>query len=316
MSAPDGFPKAAAAVLALMRAGDWSRAEAAAADAEQRFPASWDVITLWRIQCLSGSGDGAGALALVRSVLARGGWYAPDRLMDNDDLAALRAEPGFDEALAVCASRRAAATASSVPALMLARPAQPEPWPALLVLHGNDSNATEALPSWRASVEAGWLLAAAQSATPVGPGRFAWSAATTGEIVRHVSFLQAGVSTGEPIVLGGFGRGGYHALRLAISGYVHAHAVIVVAPAMSNIEEIEPSIPDAARRGLRVWFFAGEHDRRAAKSSRLVGGQLQAAGIETVIDVRPDMAHEFPSDFEIVLPSVLLAAQEGSAQDR
>lgn len=298
------FADLQARVLALRAAGEHAAAEALAAAEEHRHPAEWDRIAWWRICAAARTGRADDALVLLASVVDRGGWYPPERFLEEEkDFESLAGDARFAALVETCRTRRDRAAARSRPSLTLVAPATPPPWPALVALHGNGETASAAVDAWGSVAASGRLLAAPQSGTPLGASRFAWSAATTGEITRHVRALRdLGAIRDDDLILGGFDRGAFHALRLALTGPPSARGAIMVAPAMNTIDELAGSLPAASARGLRVAIVAGSADARAARAVPRVAAALRDAGIEVLVDLRDGLAHDYPDDFEETLP--------------
>lgn len=107
--------------------------------------------------------------------MADGHWWAPGWLQADEDLVALHGRPRFQDLLAECGRRQAAAQAVAEPWLLTATPSHtPRPFATLVVLHGRGLNAEDTLDRWAAPVRSGWLVAAPQSSQPVGTEAFSW----------------------------------------------------------------------------------------------------------------------------------------------
>ncbi len=304
---PD-FASLHARVTDLRDAGDFEAVLELASHEQAHFPDDRNAIIYWRI-CAAARTDQAGlAIWILEEALSTGTWYAVDWLIGAEDLAPLQSNEDFARLVQVCRERQQRTTQRCAPAITLIRPDETPPWPLLLCLHGNGQNAAQAMPWWRSAAHAGWLVAVAQSGTPVGPLGYAWGAATTGEITSHLTALRrsADVDAGR-IVLGGFSRGAYHALRLAVSlpQPDGIRGAICVAPSLRTIEELEPSLPTAAERGLRVAFVAGEQDSMAIAAVPTIAAQLQKAGLDVRTHFQPNVAHTYPEHFPALLPELL-----------
>ncbi|MHB8511975.1 MAG: alpha/beta hydrolase [Actinomycetota bacterium] len=244
------------------------------------------------------------AMQLLREYFEEGGWFAPDRLLDQQDLLSLRERSEFAGFVDLAKERRDVAIAHAPPSLTLVSPLGKPPWPVLLALHGNDQNVLDVLPYWSSAAEIGWLVALPQSGSIIAPDSYAWAAATTGEISRHVKTIEK-LSAISDLVVAGSGRGAYHALRIAISGFVAARAVIAVSPSMNDLDEIVDSFPKAAERGLRVAFVFGSDDEVAHRAVSKVSEQFQKAGIDVLLDERAGQGHGFPPNFDQTLRALL-----------
>lgn len=298
----NGYPKLSARLGALRADGKHAEAAALAEAERHRHPGESHSIDWWLMSAAAAAGDHETALRVLEESLDRGDWFAPDRMRETGDFDALAGDERFERALKICAERRDDTAARTRPALVLQRPASAPPWPALLVLHGNGEPVASVLEHWSGT---GRLLAAPVSGTVSGPARFVWAAATTGEVRRHVATLtDLGAGSGDTVI-GGFDRGAYHALRLALTGAVEARGAIVVSPAMNDIDEIADSLPAAAQRDLRVAFVYGTDDVRPTKAVPNVAAQLTDAGIATTVVTREGLAREYAPDFAALLPELL-----------
>lgn len=297
------FARLGSDVAALRAAGDPRGAEALAASHRDRYPGEWHAIDWWRISAANAAGDVDHAIGVLQTAVDRGDWYPSDHLRDERDAGMLQGDPRFEALAAECLVRHQAALQRARPALTIAGAVGLPPWPALMVLHGNGEPVTSVVEHWATS---GRALLAPQSGSPSGPGRHVWAAATTGEIVGHLASLDAlGAIAGGDLVAGGFARGGYHALRMALTGHIPARGVIAVAPAMNDISEIEDAIPAAAARGLRVAFLAGSDDPKPAAAVERVGAELRDGGLAVTVEIVDGVSREYPPDFAARLAAML-----------
>ncbi|HVL90851.1 MAG TPA: hypothetical protein VM841_11530 [Actinomycetota bacterium] len=296
------YPKLAARLGALRAAGRHAEAAALAEAQRHLHPQEAHSIDWWIMSAAAAAGEHDTALRVLEESLDRGDWFAPDRMRETGDFDSLAGDERFEQALKRCGERRDEALHHARPALTIQRPASPPPWPVLLALHGNGEPVASVLRHWGGT---GRLLAAPVSGSVSGPDRFVWAAATTGEVRRHVATLSEMGAMTSDLIIGGFDRGAYHALRLALTGAVAARGAIVVSPAMNDIEEIEGSLPDAAARGLRVAFVYGTGDPRPAKAVPRVAAQLAGAGLETRVESRDELVRDYAEDWAALLPDLL-----------
>lgn len=296
------YPTLAARLGAMRAAGNHAGAAALAEAERHRHPGEAHSIDWWIMSAAAASGDHDTARRVLDEALERGDWFSPDRIRETGDFNAMAGDERFERAVAICGERRDAALRHARPALLLQRPSAAPPWPVLLVLHGNGEPPTSVLEHWGGTAR---LLAAPVSGTVSGPARHVWAAATTGEVRRHAATLtDLGASAGD-WVIGGFDRGGYHALRLALTGAVAARGVIVVSPAMNNIDEIADSVAAAAAGGLRVAFVYGTDDIRPADAVPRVAKQLEDAGIAVRVEQRAGLARDYAPDWPDLLGDLL-----------
>ena len=248
------------------------------------------------LHSLAGAPDAA--LADLRGAAAEGAWWHPRLLLEDDDLAAVRPLPGFDELVTEAATRSATAQAEagSRPPVVR-RPAGDQPARALLLaLHGAGQDAAEAAARWGAAVDHGLVLVAVESTQLSTPTYRSWpdQAAAAADVAAALETLPD-AERRLPVVAGGFSAGARVALLCALSGQpVPVAGVVAVAPA------VWPDQTATASHRPRVVVVIGSRDDLLA-TTRAAVAPLPGTRLEVV----DGLGHDYPEDFAAWLRSTL-----------
>lgn len=266
------------------------------------YPSRRRVLRWWRMSLLCESGRRDEFLGLFREAMDEGEWWA-EKLLRRSDLNRFEGDPEFEALVTACEARRAASETG--PSRLVAEPVKQTsagPPPLLLALHGSGPSARASLDPWRAATEDGWLVVApvsSQLAAPNAPSWWEYDRARD-EIAAHLDDVEFDP---DRVVLAGFSRGAAMAAEAAIRGDLPASALIAVGP--GPFEHSFDLVPEAAKRGLRAFILAGEHDVYCRPSSEELAARLNDGGVPCTFEVRSGLGHEFPSDFSRLLRRVL-----------
>jgi len=188
------------------------------------------------------------------------------------------------------------------------------PYPVIFHLHGNGSSALAEIDHWQAAVDAGWLVAAPNSATIFWAGSDAlWRDHETAraQIAKHVEELQINFELDtDNIIFTGFSMGGEIALAETLRGELApARGFIIIGaggPMLEDTANFKPLIETAQKRNLRGAILVSESDA-AIQDDKLeeMAELLNTGGIPTQFEKYPDIGHVFPSDFGKRLPGLL-----------
>jgi predicted esterase len=281
--------------------------EAALASLEEgasRYPSQDRTLRWWRMCLLSESGRRDDFLALFREAFDDGNWWS-EKLLRRSDLNTFAGDAEFEALVAACEDRRRAAETG--PMLLVAEPAEQTcagPPPLLVALHGSGPSARASLEPWRPATEDGWLVVAPVSSQLAAPGAPSWWEYdhARDEIVAHLESL---TYDADRIVIAGFSRGGAIAAEAAIRGDVEAAGLIAVGPGELELAAILSDIPVARERGLKAFVLVGEHDAYCRGPAEDLVSALMGGGLQCEIELRRELGHEFPLDFDDVLRRAL-----------
>jgi dienelactone hydrolase len=272
------------------------------------FPEETHRLYIWRACFESLTGQTQQALDSLEEAVEAGYWYNKQQLREDADLDPLQGLPRFERLVEICLERQAAAQAKAAPTLTLLEPTGSPPWPLLLALHGNNSQAKAAAEKWGAATSLGWLVALPGSSQVGGPDAYVWNdwEWATDEIQRHCAALSERFSLeADRTVLGGFSMGGGLAAWLALTGAIKAKGFVLVGPWVPDMDKLVPLTEKDEARELRGHIMVGEADEDCYEISLSLAGHLQRHGVPCDLEVVPGLAHDYPPDFEVVLARAL-----------
>ncbi len=228
------------------------------------------------------------ALATLQAALEAGDWWAPRILTDDDDLAAVRRQPGFDDLLRVATARAAAYNASVTPdPPVVLRPAGPVRAVAV-VLHGSGQRADATAETWSPALAEGLVVLAVASSQRSTPTHTSWPehAPAVRDIGHALDHLDPAVRS-LPVLAGGFSAGGRAAMLWALTGGPVSR-LLVVAPALWS-----EHLPAELCRVPGLVLLGG--DDPLAGPVQQVGRRLDDAGLR--LETVEGLGHAYPEDF-------------------
>jgi len=287
-------------------------------EAAPRFPEQAMLIYNWRYCAAALLNKADLAIELLQESFDAGFWWSEAYLRSDDDLKSLQDLPAFNKLVDEFEQRNQAAQAESEPfSLALPLPAQKiEALPLLLALHGNGHNADDSAEFWESAVGQGWLTVLLQSSQINGPDAYVWDDLELGgsEIKDHYDGLveEHPIST-EQIVIGGFSKGGEMAIWMTLMDKIPVAGFVAVNPGGPYINDIKNWEPILEKGGSltekRGYFVVGENDPNKENVKALYE-LLVSKGMACELVVSPEIAHDFPEDFNQILAQALKYLQE------
>jgi predicted esterase len=257
--------------------------------------------------------DTALAVDLIREALGKGFFFGDVLLRQSPSWQVLQGQPEFEELAAVSIARQ---RERSAPASYLTElpPGVNAPHAAVLALHGNGGNATEALTAWRPAAEQGRLLAAIQSSQLFATDQYGWDDQEQAD--KDVTAQFAALSAEHDLdagrtVIAGFSMGAETALRLALAGPVPMCGFMMLGPGGPGSPDPDSWLPlirqqRATGANLRGYLLVGELDDVVpAETHRRLAGLLSEQGIPCGFEILPDLAHRYPDDFGPIIGRAL-----------
>jgi dienelactone hydrolase len=252
------------------------------------------------------------SLAVLHQAADKGYWYDSATLHQDVDFATLLGNPEF-EALAV--RFQALFDAKQSQTFTTRTTIAPTngaiaPYPLLLGLHGNQSNAAITSQYWEPAAKAGWLVGVLQS-SQIGftATTFVWNdeARSLKDVEQnHAELMQANQVDPARAVVGGFSAGSRMAVQLGLTQPFPIQGVIALGPYLAGkLDEWQALLPAVAERGTRFYLIVGDNDHPAYEDSIRFTEMLKAANVPHQIKVYPGMAHVYPPDFDSVLLEAL-----------
>lgn len=282
-------------------------------EAAPRFPEQEALIYNWRFCAAAMMNKTDLALQLIQESLDAGFFWSTDYLTSDEDLKSLYNLPEFKRLTEVSEERYREVRKNSKPlSLSLPLPENTEPpLPLLLILHGNKSNAQYAAKSWKSAVREGWHTVLLQSSQIVSPFSFVWDDLELGAQDIEASYEQLltpeAPETG-PVVVGGFSKGGEMAIWLTLKEIIPLDGFIVVNPGgpyVQDVDRFRPLLEECRSLDrLRGWLVTGETDLNH-KNVKALYEVLNSHGLNCQLITSPNVAHDYPEDFDQILARVL-----------
>lgn len=293
----------------LYRQGAYAEASALLTREGARFPESDPRIQFWRACMASRMGETRQALSILQAAVDAGYWYSEQQLRRDDDLEPLWNLPEYNGLVDVCLERFAAAQAEAKPELVIVKPESGAgPWPLLIALHGNSSSAQASTEYWLPAVSAGWLVALPQSSLIGGPDAFVWNDwdLAEQEVAAHFQALQEQYEIDEErVVLGGFSMGAGLVVWLTLKGTPRARGFVAVAPYIPEENNVVSLLTDREAQSRRGFVIIGDKDKGCCTIAHTLTTTLRENGNQIELREYADLYHEYPADFEHVLPRAL-----------
>jgi pimeloyl-ACP methyl ester carboxylesterase len=258
----------------------------------------------WKMCLAALVNDPDQAIQAFREALERGYSYPGPLVREDEDLASLQGMPAYEELVRLSLERFAAAETKARPELLIIPPAEQhaDRVPLLLGLHGNPQNARLAANDWQPIAAKGWLVACAQSSQLITSDAYIWNdlARGTTDVQNLYKTLNTrDVIDAERVVLGGISMGGGLAIHMAVTGAIKTRGFFVVGPYLRDLEPLTPYLDTAAASGVRGYIVMGLQEQpEAQEMMRKIDAFLNTHGIPCKIEARPEIAHDFPADFE------------------
>jgi predicted esterase len=261
----------------------------------------WDVLTdkrgeltYWLVCLYSLVGRLDDAFGLITNTMREGVMLPPTMLRSDPDLEAFRADEWYPKLIDGLKVIHEARTDEARPSIEFAVPSDTPTFDtAALLLHGNNSNAQEALSQWRVILPASWLLAAVTSREPSQQeAGHLWSDADArASTLRSTLPLFQSTARDSSIVVVGFSLGCTAALEAVMFMAKPIDLVILAAPSV-NAERLRQY--DCYGLIRRLLVFAGDSDSTAIQVADLVTDLAESGGTKATTLVFGHLGHEYP----------------------
>lgn len=305
----DLFRRRSNEMMTCYHQGDYSAALVVTEQLAAEFPGQFVVTTFWRICLLGRLKKIDTALDIFSESLKAGMWWSESTLRRDPDLQPLQGSPEFERLVTISEKGHGAAQAVARPEMVVREPATgcAQPYPLLIVLHGQGGTVEDDLESWQRACSWGWLTAALQSAQLALPGAYTWD--NWDEAQEQVLNQFERLSTMCPVdrtkvVVGGFSQGAALAIRLVLNGLLLARGFLSVVPGVIDQEMLTEWAATKHDQPLRGYIVAGGEDPRYAFFKQTFE-MLPQFGIPCQVENHPEMGHEFPPTFEKSLENAL-----------
>jgi len=257
------------------------------------------------------------ALKLIQESLDAGFFWSAAYLEADDDLKSLRDLPEFKRVIEASESKYQEAQKNARPLMLqLPLPENTEPpLPLLLALHGNNSSAQRSVEFWESALQEGWRTVLLQSSQIFNPDAYVWDDLEKGaeEIKAHYQDLTTSdLPEAGSTVVGGFSKGGEMAIWLALKEIIPLNGFIAVNPGGPYIHDVETFLPlleaCTSRDKMQGWLVVGENDLNL-ENIKALHKMLNEHDLNCQLIIAPDIAHDFPADFDQTLAQALRTLQ-------
>jgi predicted esterase len=303
---PEVFKQA----FTLYMKGDVRQAYDLLTEAAEDYPDHLQRIYEWRFDMAAKMGDLQLAEEIIEDALDSGYFYGEFAMRKDADVQVLQGRPFFESL--VNRSYQMLADAQSYSRsrqdVIDRGKAVDGKTPLFMALHGNNSNAARFRTYWRSLLNTGWLVALPQSSQVGGRDVYVWNDMPTveKELKEHYRKLSSdSVIDPAKTVISGFSKGGHAAITAAIKGLFPISGFIAVAPYIPQIEEMIPLLEGCPNRELRGYLLLGGDDEECTPGALKLHEEITKRGFQCGLEVFPELAHEFPKDFDIVLPKAI-----------
>ena len=267
-----------------------------------RFPDQSARTTFWKMCLLSLCGRSNDVISVFQKGLDAGLWWADSQFRDTD-LDAVRDLPEFKRLAAVSQEKyeEARTHIERDQTILLPETSASSLYPLLIALHGGAGNKDSNLEYWEIARQKGWLVLSPQSTEPLYSGSYSWIEPE--QALADLHFYVEQTLKDHPIdqqrvVIAGFSQGSGMAIYAALSGKLNVRGFIGIGTYWADPESLGPLAQLARQtKPIRGYFIVGEKDQTLNKT-REIQKVLDENNIQFEEEVHPDLAHEFPADFE------------------
>jgi len=266
-----------------------------------RFPNESVRTTFWKMCLLSLCNRPEDVMWVFKQGLDNGFWWAASQFRDTD-LDAVRDLPEFKHLAAVSQEKYEEARKQVEPdqTILLPNALTSGLYPLLIALHGGAGTKDSNLRYWEIARQKGWLVLSPQSTQPLYSGSYSWLDGQQG--ITDLVYYVEKISNEYPIdpgrmVIAGFSQGSGMAIYAALSRKLKVHGFIGIGTYWADPESLAPLAQLASQtKAMRGYFVIGEKDHTLDKT-REIQKILKENNIQFGEEVHPDLAHEFPADF-------------------
>jgi predicted esterase len=266
------------------------------------FPEHLARTTFWKMCLLSLCGRSNDVISVFQNGLDAGLWWAESQFRDTD-LDAVRDMPAFKRLAAISQEKyqEARKHIGRDQTILLPQASASGLYPLLIALHGGAGNKDSNLEYWKIACQKGWLVLSPQSTQPLYSGSYSWIEPE--QALADLHFYIEQTLKDHPIdqqrvVIAGFSQGSGMAIYAALSGKLNVRGFIGIGTYWADPESLGPLAQLARQtKAIRGYFVVGEKDQTLNKT-REIQKVLNENNIQFDEEVHPDLAHEFPADFE------------------
>lgn len=303
-------PKIFDDVYRLYQDGQFQEAYDLLTDAARHYPDEGKRIYEWRFDLAARLGKPELSESIFQEALDSGFFYGDRTLRTDEDLKDMQGRPVFEALVRRDLEILAEAQKHATPELEILYHGKESinEKPLFMALHGNNSNVEKLRQYWGALWNTEYLVALPQSSQLSGKGIYVWNdmQIVEQELRGHYSEIKEKyLIDPTKTIISGFSKGGHVAVDAAVKGYLPAKGFLAVAPYIGNPEELAPHFDVIQNKHLRGFIIAGGKDDECISSATWLHDEMKAHGLRCEIKVYPEMGHDFPDDFDTILPEII-----------
>lgn len=294
----------------LYMSGEVQQAYDLLTEAAPRYPESAQRLFEWRLDMAARLGKLELSEQILKEALDAGCFYGEYALRKDDDMQGLQGRPVFEELAARSAQILADAQKESRAGHEILNEGRRDGniSSLLMALHGNNSNLEHFRGHWQSLAGSDWLVALPQSSQVSGKGVFVWNDMNRAELEVKLHYLELKKThqiEDYKNILAGFSKGAHAAIQGTLQSWIPAAGFIAVAPYVGELKPWLPLIEHRKMTRVRGYFLLGEKDDMCTPGALKLMEKMLKGGIPCAARVVPGLGHEFPVDFEKLLPEAL-----------
>ncbi len=296
--------------FALYMKGEIQAAYDLLTEAAPHYPDHEQRIYEWRMDMAAKMGKLDLAEEILEDALDSGYFYGEFALRKDDDLQVLQGRPFFESLVQRSFQMLADAQVYSRPRLVILNRGQVVDGkvPLFLALHGNNSTADKFKVYWRSLLNTEWLVALPQSSQVGGKEIYVWNNMDTveKELMEHYRKLSIEYSIDpSKTIISGFSKGGHAAIVAALKQLFPVRGFIAIAPYIPKMDDMIALLDIFPNRDLRGYFLLGEDDRECTPGALALQEEFFKRDFQCRVQVIPGLQHNFPDDFDQILPRIV-----------
>lgn len=290
--------------------GEYKKAYDLLTKAGPKYAEEGSRVAEWRMDIAARLGQLELSEKILEEALNSGHFYGDYALRKDEDMQLMQGRPLFEALVKRNFKILADAQKKAAPKLEIvnAGTTGKDGKPLLVALHGNSSNVMRFKDYWGALVGSEWLVVLPQSSQVNGKDIFVWNdmAVVEGELKDHYwKLIQDHPIDPVKTIISGFSKGGHAAIEAALKGYFPMRGFLAVAPYIGDRDAIVPLLDSIENKRLRGYFLLGEKDDECTPGATWLYEELGKRGFACEMKIFPELAHEFPDDFDSILPEIL-----------
>lgn len=288
-------------LFSLFKEGKFDNLHSLINKVQVEFPERMDKTSFWKACVYSVQGEQENAVVALEEGLSKGGWWNPDRLTREPDLAGLQHLDQFRLIVKKCEDLLESNRLCSKSQLFTYGNTKSDI--GIFSLHWRGSNVQDFAPLWLDECRSkDYLFGFPQSSQIYGYNAYCWDNKDTAceEIVKAFKEFKEKYNTKHEI-LAGASQGGRLSIELSLNNHLAGvRGFIAVIPAIQDVSSIEGLIKANRSTNLKGCIITGDKDPSYHKVLELME-IFDTNDIPCRLIVEEGLGHYFPNDFTDLL---------------